>query len=66
MWDTVIAKCPISSECPITRSNTLLPIARSRESGTIAGSVLLGTVDAITLSFLIVLMILMNAEYVDM
>jgi len=23
MWETVIAKCPISRECPITRSNTL-------------------------------------------
>ena len=43
-----------------------LAIAQSRGSGSIAGSVLPGTVDAITILFLIVLMILMNDGYVEM
>ena len=43
-----------------------LAIARSRGSGTIPGSVLLGAVDAITIFFLIVPMALMNDGYVEM
>jgi len=35
MWDTVIAKCPISSECPITRSNTLVNFVKCRNVNTV-------------------------------
>ena len=47
-------------------STEALAIARSRRSGTILGSVLPGAVDAITIFFLIVLMILMKDGYVEM
>jgi len=47
-------------------STRALAIARSRGSGTIAGSVLPSGVDAITIFFLIVLMILMKDGYVEM
>jgi len=42
-----------------------LALARSRGSGTIPGSVLPRVVDAITISFLIVLMILMKDGYIE-
>jgi len=47
-------------------STGALAIARSRGSETILGSVLPGAVDAITILFLIVLMILMKDGYVEM
>jgi len=47
-------------------STEALAIARSRGSGTIAGAVLSGAVDAITIFFLIVLMIPMKDGYVEM
>jgi len=55
---------PLASEKPWSTGE--LPIERSRGSGTIPGSVLPGAVDAITISFLIVLMILMKDGYVEM
>jgi len=47
-------------------STGALAIARSRGSGMIPGSLLAGPVDAITILFLIVLMILMKDGYVEM
>jgi len=47
-------------------STGALAIARSRGRGIIPGSVLPGAVDAITIFFLIVLMILINDGYVEM
>jgi len=47
------------------RSTGALAIARSRGSGTMLGSVLPCAVNAITISFLIVLMILMKDGYVE-
>jgi len=47
-------------------STGALAIAQSGGSGTIPGSVLPGVVDAITIFFLIVLMILMKDGYVEM
>jgi len=47
-------------------STEALAIARSRGSGTILGLVLPGAVDAITIFFLIVLMILIKDGYVEM
>jgi len=47
-------------------STKVLAIVRSRGSETIPGSVLPGAVDAMTIFFLIVLMILMKDGYVEM
>jgi len=47
-------------------STAAFAIARSRGIGMIPGSVLPGAVDAITIFFLIVLMILMKDGYVEM
>jgi len=51
--------------CAPNRLTGALAIARSRGSGTILGSVLPSAVNAITISFLIVLMILMKDGYVE-
>jgi len=51
--------------CAPNRLTGALAIARSRGSGTILGSVLPSAVNAITISFLIVLMILMKDGYLE-